>query len=58
MDGWITLPNNERKHEWSAVYQHKNNPRVRYLYAADVHYHLDCWFGVTVKYRAAGRVQL
>ena len=25
------------------VYQHKNNPWVRYLHAADVHYHLDCW---------------
>ena len=28
------------------------------MYAAEVHYHLGYWFGVTVKYRPAGLVQL
>ena len=57
--GWMdNITKNERKYERSAVYQHKNNPWVRYLYAADVHYDLDCWFGVTVKYMPAGGVQL
>ena len=31
---------------------------VRDLHAADVPYHLDCWLGVTVKYRPAVPVQL
>ena len=57
--GWIDkITKNERKYEWSALYQHKNNPWVRYLFAADVHCHLDCWLGVTVKYRPAGSMQL
>ena len=57
--GWMyNITKNERKYKWSAVYQHKNNPWVTYLYDADVNYHLDCWLGVSVKYRYAGRVQL
>ena len=32
-----------RKYLWSVVYQHKNNPWIRYMHAADVRYHLDCW---------------
>ena len=43
--GWIQFTKKKRKqYLWSAVYQHKNNPWVRYLYAVDVRYHLDCWF--------------
>ena len=30
---------------------------VRDMYATDVHYYLNCWLGVTVKYRPAGTVQ-
>ena len=56
---WMdNIAKKEIKYEWSAVYEHKNNPWVRYLYAADVHYHLDCWLGVTVKNMPAGWVQL
>ena len=32
-----------KKKLWSVVCQHKNNPWVRYLHAADVRYHFDCW---------------
>ena len=32
-----------KKYLWSVVYQHKKQPRVRYLHAADVCYNLDCW---------------
>ena len=41
--GWVDKIYN-KKYLWSLVYQHKkNNLRVRYLNAADVCYHLDCW---------------
>ena len=32
-----------KKYLWPVVYHHKDNPWVRYLHAADVRYHLDCW---------------
>ena len=54
MEGWIRFTKSERNYEWSAVYEHKNKPGVRYLYAADVYYHLGCWLGVTVKYMPTG----
>ena len=40
MDGWMKLPKTEKNsiYLWSAVYQHKNSPWVRYLHAADVRY--------------------
>ena len=41
LDGWIIF---KKKYVWTVVYQHKNNPWVRYLHAADVRYNLDCWF--------------
>ena len=40
--GWIDKI--YKKNFWSSVStQIQNNPYVRYLHAADVRYHLDCW---------------
>ena len=40
LDGCIKFT---KKYLWSVVNQYKNSPWVRYLNAADVRYHLDCW---------------
>ena len=37
---------------WSAVYQQNKELEI-YLHAADVHYHHECWLGVTIKYITA-----
>ena len=73
MDGWIKLlaPKQTNKQTkkiekilFSDEVQCINNKKtqiktlVRDLHAADFSYHLDCWLGVTVKYRPAGLVQL
>ena len=34
---------NKKNNLWSVVLQNKKIHWVRYLHAADVHYHLDCW---------------
>ena len=57
MDGWITLTK-MRENTNGVQCINTKKPRVRYLYAVDIHYHLHCWLGVTVKYMPAGRVQL
>ena len=39
------------------MYQHKTI-LIRDMHAEDVRYYLDCWLGVSVKYRSAGPVQV
>ena len=55
VDGWIKLLKKRENiiYLWSAVYQHKTI-LIRDMHAEDVRYHLDCWLGVSVKYRSAG----
>ena len=59
LDGWIKLLKAERKYyllmKCSVSTQKKT--LVRDMYATDGHYYLNCWLGVTVKYRPAGTVQ-
>ena len=39
------------------MYQQNNETEI-YLHAADVHYHHDCWLGVTIKDIAAALEKL